>query len=371
MRGNITVQKIDNQKKVEPKKRDSSIELFRIVTMIVIVAHHYVVNSGLIDLVGIEPVKWQDIFLMLLGWGGKTGINCFILITGYFMCQSKITVKKYMKLFFELEFYNIVIYIVFLLTGYVEFSVIGFIKTLIPIYGIGTGFTHSYLVFYLLIPFVNLLIQNMNKKEHINLIVICVSFFSIIPTICFVNIPFNYVTWFIVIYLIAAFIRIYPNDRFDNKTVWKIGLIISLVLSWGSIILGMTVGKWLGHPFGYYFVSDSNKILAVITSICAFMFFKNLKIKYSKLVNVIASSSFGVLLIHSNSDVMRKWLWEDMFKNVKYYNSNCLVVHAIITIILIYTICTVIDILRIQMIEKPFFDVFDKMMMKINCKRGE
>lgn len=31
--------------------RDSNIELFRIITMIMIVAHHYVVNSGLLDIV--------------------------------------------------------------------------------------------------------------------------------------------------------------------------------------------------------------------------------------------------------------------------------------------------------------------------------
>lgn len=29
--------------------RDSAIELFRIITMLCIVAHHYVVNSGIID----------------------------------------------------------------------------------------------------------------------------------------------------------------------------------------------------------------------------------------------------------------------------------------------------------------------------------
>lgn len=34
--------------KLEAKKRrDSGIELFRIITMLLIVAHHYVVNSGL------------------------------------------------------------------------------------------------------------------------------------------------------------------------------------------------------------------------------------------------------------------------------------------------------------------------------------
>lgn len=35
----------------KPKQRESNFELFRIVVMLFIVAHHYVVNSGLIDLV--------------------------------------------------------------------------------------------------------------------------------------------------------------------------------------------------------------------------------------------------------------------------------------------------------------------------------
>ena len=35
-----------------PQKRDSNLELFRIITMLFIVAHHYVVNSGLMAQAG-------------------------------------------------------------------------------------------------------------------------------------------------------------------------------------------------------------------------------------------------------------------------------------------------------------------------------
>ncbi len=77
------------------KVRDSSIELFRIITMLLIVAHHYVVNSGMSDLITEgNALAGSSLFLLLFGWGGKTGINCFVLITGYFMCTSRITVKK-------------------------------------------------------------------------------------------------------------------------------------------------------------------------------------------------------------------------------------------------------------------------------------
>ena len=48
--------------------------------MITIVAHHYVVNSGLLDCIEKQaPLEFKDYFLILFGMGGKTGINllCF------------------------------------------------------------------------------------------------------------------------------------------------------------------------------------------------------------------------------------------------------------------------------------------------------
>lgn len=94
--------------------RSSNIELFRILSMLMIVAHHYVVNSGLIDCIDTQAsLHFQDYFLLLFGWGGKTGINCFVLITGYFMCTSNITKEKFCKLLGELYFYKVVIWCLF------------------------------------------------------------------------------------------------------------------------------------------------------------------------------------------------------------------------------------------------------------------
>ena len=83
-----------NERISNDKERASGIELFRIISMLLIVAHHYVVNSGIQDLMYENPLSANSIFLFLFGAWGKTGINCFVLITGYFMCKSKITSKK-------------------------------------------------------------------------------------------------------------------------------------------------------------------------------------------------------------------------------------------------------------------------------------
>ena len=87
--------------------RNSNLELYRIIVMLSIVAHHYVVNSGLMSLMDADPMNPKSLFLYLVGMWGKTGINCFILITGFFMCQSHITLRKFLKLILQIEFYYI------------------------------------------------------------------------------------------------------------------------------------------------------------------------------------------------------------------------------------------------------------------------
>ena len=56
--------------------------------MLVIISHHYVVNSGLTTLIGGHEYTFKDIYYLLFGFGGKIAINIFILITGYFMCTE-------------------------------------------------------------------------------------------------------------------------------------------------------------------------------------------------------------------------------------------------------------------------------------------
>ena len=132
-------------------------------------------------------------------------------------------------------------------------------------------------------------------------------------------------------------------------------MVVSLILSWGSVAVLATLSRMFGKNIGisYFFVSDSNKILALATGVSAFLFFKNINIGYSRIINTIAASTFGVLLIHANSNTMRRWLWQDTFNNVGAYESGNVVIHAVVSVLLIYTVCTVIDICRIKLLEAP------------------
>lgn len=362
----------NNTELLSPTKvRSSNLELFRIVTMILIVAHHYVVNSGLTATGGpiySNPLSWRSLFLLLFGAWGKTGINCFVLITGYFMCKSNITAKKFIKLLGEIMFYRIVINTIFWISGYAEFSFKVLVKVLLPITSIGTGFTSAYLVFFLCIPFLNILVKGMNEKQHIRLLLLCFFTYILLGTLPFLSVTLNYVSWFIVLYFIASYVRIYPKQIFFDTKLWGWLTLTSILVSAMSVVACAWIGANRNSKIAYIFVTDSNTFLAVLVGFCSFMFFKNLKMRNSKFINAIGATTFGVLLIHANSDVMRSWLWCDVLNNVGMYNSAFMPLHAIGSTLGIFVICSVIDFMRIKFIEKTFMKFWNKHWGKISLK---
>ena len=120
------------------QERFSNIELYRIIVMLLIVAHHSIVNSGVMELVADDPLSLKSTFAYLFGMWGKTGINCFVMITGYFMCTSHITGRKFAKLLLEVLFYNVAIRSIFLITGYAPFTLKGLLRMFIPLWDIST-----------------------------------------------------------------------------------------------------------------------------------------------------------------------------------------------------------------------------------------
>ena len=345
----------------QTKRRDSNLELYRIILMLFIIAHHYVVNSGLMQVINQEPLTGKTIFYYIFGAWGKTGINCFVLITGYFMCKSQITLRKFLKLLLEVEFYKIVFYLIFNISGFQEFTW-GSLKAILPVESVASGFVSGFILFYLCIPFLNILVSHMTKRQHHLLLSLLLFIYTFLGTFPNIKVSMNYVSWFCVLYIISSYIRLY-GIKFGKWPTIKWGwMTIALLLASSLSILAICyMNRHTSHNQPpYFFISDSNKILAVLTSISAFMYFKNLRISYSKYINMAGASVFGVLLIHANSDNMRQWLWKDTLDNVWHYGDNLYWLHAVLSVIGIFVVCVIIDQIRIHTVEKWFFMWFDK-----------
>lgn len=300
---------------------------------------------------------------------GKIGINCFVLITGYFMCKSNITIRKFLKLFLQFEFYSIVIYFLFVAFDYVSLSWSGCICALIPIRNIGDNFVVGFLFFYLCIPFMNILIRNLDKRQHLLLIGLCLLIYTFFGTMPYFKVTMNYVSWFCVLYFISSYIRFYGLCSNLTHKKWGLAMAGAILISMLSVILILWIDKLYSKNISpYRFVQDSNTLLAVVTAVCSFMYFKDLKIKNNRVINAIASCTFGVLLIHANSDTMRQWLWQDTLKCTTLYHFDDFYIYAILIVFMVFILCAIIDYIRIFFIENYTFKCIDKILNKYNLR---
>lgn len=344
------------------KNRNSNLELYRIIIMLLIVAHHSVVHSELFYVLGQEPLSGKSLFYYWFGMWGKTGINCFVLITGYFMCKSKITLQKFIKLLIEIDFYKLVIYLFFIFLGGKTLSLKELINVLLPT-KISTEFSSCFLFFYLFIPFLNVLITNINKSMHLKLLLLSLTVYTLYGTLPTFYVRMNYISWFCVIYIFASYIRLYGFNKISHKG-WAFLTLISILISMLSVVTSMYLSKTYGYSLKpYRWVQDSNTILAVLVAVCSFMYFKDIQIKYNAFINIIGSCTFGVLLIHDNLHV-RHWLWNDVLKNVEMYYTDTYIIYSFLSVISVFLICVIIDYIRQLLVEKRLMQYVNRLWQK-------
>lgn len=202
----------------------------------------------------------------------------------------------------------------------------------------------------------------MSIREHRLLIFLFVIIYTLIGTFPFFNVQFSYVTWFSVVYLIAAYLRLYPNKNTSNHTFWRWVLLSSVILSLVSVLFIQSFigrGEWI-------LVCDSNALFALLVSISFFMWVKDLQIPYNKIINTISSTVFGVLLIHDNSSIMRDWLWKTVAGGTSLYDLSILklFLFSIGIACVVFFACCIIDVIRQRVIEEPLFNYINKKRWK-------
>lgn len=336
-----------------------------------IIAHHYVLNSGIIDAFEVGSTSMNYVFLTLWGMWGKTGINIFILISGYFMCTSSLTIRRYCKVFLEWALYNFGIYLIMLIAGYETAGPKRIFDLFFGIfrYANGSGcFVYSFLIFYLFIPFINILIRSMTKAEFKNFVLLLLFVFTILSTFFFNKAIFGEVFWFIAVYFWGAYLRLYPPVWSESIKTSRRLFALSLVITFASVVFMIMMGAVIKKGSPFYFLYDANKLGAVLVSVMMFVTFKNLSIGYSKLINLIAKTTFGVLLIHANSSAWREFMWVDLLHVNTFYSLPLfvLVCRSILIVAGVFVFCSLIDMIRIYLIERLVFKHFDSIEDALN-----
>jgi len=199
-------------------QRQSNFEILRIIAMIMIIFHHIAVHSNFSS-----PIMTVSLYIKFIQMGGKIGVNIFVLITGYFLINTeRIKINKILKLWGQMFFYALLIYVIFIMSGLKEFEIKTFIKTLFPIMNETWWFASVYFLLYIISPFLNIVLKNIDRNTYKKMIWFMLGLWCIMPTFKYEGNQFNSLIWFVVLYCISGYIRLYSDDwKISNKNCFE------------------------------------------------------------------------------------------------------------------------------------------------------
>lgn len=153
------------------KERNSIVELFWLISMWCVFAHHFVIHNADDISVFASPLTrliFKGVFLPI----GKVAVGCFVFIAVWFIADRasfsiKDAVKKLIILNNEVVFYSITLGIISIFTGSLPLSASFFINTVFPIAtGYGWWFNTSDAGLILLLPYILEGLRACSRSEH-------------------------------------------------------------------------------------------------------------------------------------------------------------------------------------------------------------
>ena len=346
-------------------KRDSNIELLRIVSILLVLCSHCIShsneNSGLL----LNPdynITLNHIFCVLIGTWGRLAVEIFVFISAYYMVDKEggFRSKKVVKIGLQTWFYCIVIMCFVYGFHLRKVSITDIEKEILtPAYP-QYWFITNYILFYLLMPFLQIFV---NKLKHSQLK--CLVFILTCIIGCFrMTEGVSNLVYFGYIFLIAALLK-RSNGWFERKS--KLILPVAFILSICLKIAIYDFDLLTGNGLTAVTLSGLQMLSGFVTTIMAaalFYIFKCLNGRYFETgaIKRLSQATLGVYIIHENllfrgSKGEPALIWDSIFHvGDTFYTSNMFCLRVVLAVVIVYGACVLIENIRIEIIDKKVIE---------------
>lgn len=324
------------------KKKMSNFELLRMIAMFMIVLHHFSVHS---NWVYDSAFSANRVILQLFALFGKVGVNCFVLISAYFLSASTFKKEAVQRVWQQTFFYSVTLTVLCKFVLGVSVPMSSFIKSFFPFLSIAYWFVNAYLLMYLFVPFFNAAIQRLDERKLKQYLLLFLVVFSIIQNMTNYKSFTNDFIWFFFLYLIGATLRIYYKDRHSSLFYAQLFVIGSIFSFIGIIICDLLSTRF---PFFNHIdklLIDSQGVVQLALAVCLFLAFKQIQIPYNRFITWGGSATFGIYLIHDHV-YFQQFIWPNVYCWVPLGNPFGVALIGIIASIVIFIVCMAIELLR-------------------------
>ena len=328
-------------------KRQSNIELLRIVAMLGVIVLHFNNGLALRDISDTSINKYVIFFFESIS---ICAVDLFLLISGYFAVTSKIrSIIRVLELLFQVMAFVQFKYFARIVFGYESFSMKSFVINFIP----SNYFVTLYVSVYLLSLFLYGSFSSFSNKQWRKFIIVTLCIFSVWYTFADVTSLIFSHEWtglstvgiygsmngmnfvnFMMMYTLGAYLRIngFPKGLRTlrgSMVVWCVSVVIVFV--W-SLVEKRYSNNTIMSSWTYH------NPCVILSAVSLFAVFSHFVIN-SNLVNKLATASFTCFLFHIKimDHIYRKELLEE--------NPIVLGGYIIISSVLIYLVSYVIHII--------------------------
>ena len=335
-------------------KRNYGIDALRMLSMFMVVLLHILGKGGVLRSVNIFSGKYYIAWFMEIA--AFCAVNCYALISGYVGINSRHRYAKIVSLWVQIIFYTLLITCCFTVFRPDTVDSAAWMRTIFPITKSHYWYLSAYFGLFFMMPLLNAAVNNLSKKELSRFLIAVLAVYGLIPNIL-QNDPyamsFGYsMIWLCILYVLGAFIKRY--DVFSSVGKIKALAIYSLciMITWGSKIVISRITLNMGGEIKY---SDTlvqyTSPMIEIAAIALLIFFSKLKIKadfVKKLISIFAPATLGVYIIHENFFIRNYCLYNGV---KSFTNSHAIVmaIKVIATALLIYSVCSLAEIIRIKL----------------------
>lgn len=223
-------------------------------------------------------------------------------------------------------------------------------------------FITCYILLCLLVPVVNPFLQKLTIKNFILFLSAVFCLWYLLAT--FLNSQYANLMRSFMFWCLGSFFGRFTKDKF-----FKPGILISLCF---TAFLGIAA-----TGSGYYFVyCESSRIQQMLgfifvkagtflSAVSIFLLFKQLNIGSIKAVNLIATCTFGVYLIHEHPFV-RPLLWYKLLDVLhRQFFSQFFILYSLFTVFTVFIFCAFLDFCFRKLLEEKIYSATAKQLEKI------
>lgn len=351
------------------RKRNSSIELLRILMMLQIIFLHVCEYGEYYDhameLGGKHALLYWVLWLM-----SRCPVYMFVIIMGYFLSDSAggFQKKRILKIYIPMYVYAVAIPVILGFTQAVQVDKYDYIRAVFPALSRTWYFMTLYLIVLILSPFINKMLKELSRKEYLILLGILFFIFSVWQPISHLE-PFDSFIGikkivdteggkslydFVFMYILGGFLRHHSFKREGTLLWWKNWMNLAVFLLLGLFNVAFV---YIYPPVKDIIAYNDNPI-AVLQCIFLFRFFSNMEF-YCDILNIISGCNLGIYMLHEHP-LMRELIWDKIVRMdyQNFYSTNLYVLNIFLIIVSIFCGCALAELCR-QLLAQEFY-IFTK-----------